>query len=120
VLRPGGTLGLVWNFRDERVPWVAALVEATSREWLAPGWSDPLAPYFAPFERRDVAFVQVLPPEDVVALIGSRSVVLTLPAAERAAKLAEVRDLVTTHPALAGRATVEIPYVTQAYRAKRL
>jgi SAM-dependent methyltransferase len=121
VLRPGGTLGLIWNFRDERESWVADLARSTSSEWLAPGWSDAIAePDFGPLERRDFRFVQELSPEELVALIGSRSSILTLPDDERAAALAEVRTIVTTDPALAGRRAIRLPYVTQAYRAERL
>lgn len=29
VLKPGGRLGLIWNVRDERTPWVAALTAIT-------------------------------------------------------------------------------------------
>ena len=32
VLRPGGVVGLIWNTRDERVPWVAALGELIAAE----------------------------------------------------------------------------------------
>jgi hypothetical protein len=54
-----------------------------------------------------------------VALIGSRSSILTLPDEERATALARVRELVTADPALAGRRAIRLPYVTQAYRAER-
>jgi SAM-dependent methyltransferase len=120
VLRPGGTLGLIWNVRDEREPWVAALARSTSAEWLRPGWSDSIGePDFGPLERRDFRFVQELSPEELVALIGSRSSILTLPDEERVAALARVRELVTADPALAGRRAIRLPYVTQAYRAER-
>src|SRR6201986_3186482 len=32
VLRPGGTLGLVWNERDEEVPWVAELSQIVEEQ----------------------------------------------------------------------------------------
>ena len=31
IMRPGGTLGLIWNTRDEAEPWVAELSEAGAR-----------------------------------------------------------------------------------------
>ncbi|MEL7974292.1 hypothetical protein AAG589_00375 [Isoptericola sp. F-RaC21] len=52
-------------------------------------------------------------------LAGTRSYLLTLPDDERAARLADVDALAATHPDLAGRAEVDLPYVTYAYRARR-
>ena len=36
VLRPGGRLGLIWNMRDARVPWVAKL-DAIVNRWRMGG-----------------------------------------------------------------------------------
>jgi SAM-dependent methyltransferase len=119
VLRPGGTLGLLWNVRDERVPWVArlsALIGSEGGNAAPPGVDLP--PRFGPLEAREFAHVQRLDLPTLLDLVRSRSYVITRPEAERAAILDRVADLVRTDPALAGRETFDLPYVVQCFRAR--
>ncbi|WP_042428777.1 class I SAM-dependent methyltransferase [Streptacidiphilus anmyonensis] len=125
VLRPGGTLGLVWNVRDEREDWVAALsrlldpdgARATAGEGV--NGLDDHPDLFHPVERFDVEWSQTLTGDQLVDLVASRSYVITMAATEREALLTEVRALLDRHPALAGRERVELPYRTNCYRARR-
>lgn len=122
VLRPGGTLGIVWNDRDEDVPWVGAygaLLHEAAGPQLARGTHPVPGPAFTQVERTDVRWEHVLPPDDLVRLAGTRSYALVLPPDERAALLDRVRALVTTHPDLVGRHRVPVPYVTRVYTARR-
>lgn len=118
VLRPAGALGLVWNVRDEREGWVAALGGMLRRHTGEedPGPHPVVGAPFAPLERRDVAWEHRVTRESLLDLVASRSYVITLPADERAALLAEVGHLVDTHLAGAGGADLVMPYVTQCYR----
>ena len=121
VLRPGGVVGLIWNTRDQRVPWVAALdglLAAEARDHEADqGVVDAFAAELpASVEVFDSGTVQQLTPEQVVAGIGTRSYVATMDAAGREEFLGRVRDLLSTHPDTRGRAQLELPYTTRAYR----
>jgi SAM-dependent methyltransferase len=120
VLTPGGRLGLLWNVRDERHEWVAALGRIMRRH----GDDDDGGPVanvgrpFGPIESHDVAWRYHLTPDAVLDLVASRSYVITLAPEDRAAVLDEVRDLFATHPAVMGRQEVELPYVTKCFRAQ--
>lgn len=123
VLRQGGTLGIVWNDRDTSVDWVARFGEILHRgDQLEPG-ADHLAPRlgleYGDVEHEAVSWADVIPTSSLRPLAASRSYLLALPEAEREALLAAVDDLVATHPDLAGRGTVALPYVAHAYRATR-
>lgn len=127
VLEPGARLGLVWNVRDDRVPWVARIgaildsLEAdTPRhadgEWrrLFPGR------YFGALHETELAHGHTGDPEDVIiARVKSVSFIAALPPDELARVEAEVRAVIDSEPDLRGAREVTFPYVTRAYWAER-
>jgi SAM-dependent methyltransferase len=121
VLRPGGVVGLIWNFRDGRVPWVAALDELVNeqRQDRADDQRavDDLARLLpAVVDRFESSLVQAATPEQVVGGIGTRSYAALMDPAQRSAFLGRVRALLAAHPATRGRDRLEVPHRTVAYR----
>lgn len=120
VLRPGGVLGLVWNVRDERVPWVAQLTRVmggSEAEQMIGDDAVRIGPRFAEAERHEVEWTDALTAVQVVRMAASRSYVITATEVRRRAVLDGVRRLLVTHPDTAGRETVRLPYVTHSFRA---
>ena len=118
VLRPGGRVGLVWNVRDERLGWVKDLGRIIGHE------DDPaerrdvtLPPPFADVERHEFEWTSYLTPQALIDLVASRSYCITSPAEVKSRTLAQVRDLLSTHPALAHATGLALPYVTVCVRA---
>lgn len=117
VLRPGGRLGLVWNARDERMGWVKDLGRIIGHE------NDPfsdevtLPEPFVDQQRHRVEWTSYLTPQALIDLVASRSYCITSPAAVRTRTLAEVRELLATHPALVNSTGLALPYITVCVRA---
>lgn len=120
VLRPSGVLGLIWNVRDPDVPWVAELTEimhASEAELHVARGGPHLGPDFSPPELFVERWTRLMTVDEVLAMATSRSYLIAAPADERAQILAGIRAHLATHPALAGREPIEMPYVTTVYRA---
>jgi ubiquinone/menaquinone biosynthesis C-methylase UbiE len=120
VLRPGGTVSLLWNQRDEREPWVAQLCGLLTDNSERPDDRTVVGAFAAELDA-DVSLaetrnVQASSPEEVVASFETRSFVLTMTEQRRAEFLDQVRELVRSHPDTRGRDVVELPYVTRVYR----
>jgi SAM-dependent methyltransferase len=120
VLRPGGTIALVWNIRDETVAWVQRLSEimgSSEAERFVAGAVEIGAP-FGPLETHVVEWSNEIDGESLVSLVASRSYLITADEERRTRVLDAVRELVATDPALAGRERFELPYKTMLYRAR--
>ncbi|GFG72994.1 class I SAM-dependent methyltransferase [Mycobacterium botniense] len=117
VLRPGGRLGLVWNTRDERLGWVRELGRIIGSD------GDPvrdrvvLPEPFRDVEHHRVEWTNYLTPQALIDLVASRSYCITSPDHVRAQTLERVRELLATHPALAHRTGLALPYITVCVRA---
>lgn len=120
VLRPGGHLGLIWNTRDESVPWVArltAVMRGSHAERMLADGDPPVSPPLAVgrLERASWIWSREMTRADLLAMARSRSYVITAPPAqleEIERGLAELLDEIGA----VGTATVTLPYVTSGFR----
>jgi SAM-dependent methyltransferase len=120
VLRPDGRLGLVWNVRDDSVPWVARVSEVIGAENME---SFDLAGIvaesrlFGPVERTSFDHAQRVDRAQLLELVASRSQFATAPPDEQERLRAAVADLWDKE---GGDGELELRYVTEAYRATLL
>ncbi len=122
VLAPGGALGLVWNVRDEREPWVAALTAAmhpAPGDALVASGGPTVAAPFGPLEERRVEWASKMTRAALDAMVRSRSYYIEEDAAGRAATESRVGEVLDGLDGLADGGSVDLPYVTVAYRARR-
>jgi SAM-dependent methyltransferase len=127
VLAPGGRLGLLWNVRDRREPWVDAfdrLLDAVDPErpdhqtgkWRAAFERTAL---FGPLEHDEVPYFQTLGPGEIRERAASASSIASLPDADRERVLDGFSELAATHPDIRGRDVVTLPYLTKVYWTER-
>ncbi len=124
VLRPGGHLGVVWSGVD----WSAGPL-AGSWPALRGGRTGgrhrhrqvtlaPDAP-FAPAERTRLQWTRSLSADELVAMVGTYSAVITSSPARRAEVLAGARDHLQRTLGLSGGDTVEVPFAADCWRLRR-
>jgi SAM-dependent methyltransferase len=120
VLRPGGSLGLIWNGMDVSVDWVRELDEITGTQHRThdsdPAQLLPAVPELAPEEEARFSWFHELPEDDLAVLAGTWSWVSTLLDAERSVVLAKVADLARK---VSVGGVVRIPEDALCVRARR-
>lgn len=120
---PVAGLAVVFNVRDESVPWVRELTDVTEffttrrphhhRSRTAFAADVAAAGGFDEVTLAAFRYAQVLDEDGLAARAASQSNVASMEPADRARVLDAVRWLARTHPDLAGRETFELPYDTE-------
>jgi SAM-dependent methyltransferase len=120
VLKPGGRLGLVWNQRDESIPWVRRLgtIIGTQEQLDEPARALTESGLFGEVEVSSFSHWQQVDRNSIQELVLSRSNVAVLDAEGRAAKLAEVVAFYDSFGR--GMDGMQLPYVTRCFRAEVL
>ena len=122
VLKPGGALALIWNVRDQRVPWVAAFSRIldsyageTPREstgkWRVIFNDDR----FRSLGSKSYPFSQPMPLSGIVDRALSTSFIAALPERDQEIVRAKVEGVIESEPSLVGQGVIAFPYVTELY-----
>jgi ubiquinone/menaquinone biosynthesis C-methylase UbiE len=117
VLKPGGRIAVVWNVRDESMPWVRKLgrIIGTQEQLREP--EEPLVKsgLFGFVEQASYKFWQKVDRKSIVDLVLSRSNIAVL---DEAAREAKVRELLAFYDDYGrGMDGMRLPYDCDCYRA---
>jgi SAM-dependent methyltransferase len=117
ILRPGGTLALVWNSPDERIPWVRRLGDLIGHQDQDVSSTEHVvnSPHFGFVEERTFTSWQDVNRETIIDLALSRSSVAALSEDLRAEKLAQVRDFYDEYGR--GMDGMQVPYRVRCFKA---
>ncbi|MGO4103220.1 class I SAM-dependent methyltransferase [Leifsonia sp. YAF41] len=117
VLRPGGRLALVWNSRDESVPWANELSRAMNPGQHAAGAFAPvLGEDWALIDQRVDRWMQETTRDGIRNLVTTRSYYLVAGDAEKAAILRRVEAVLDAH-AETREDPIQLPYLTETWIA---
>ena len=116
VLNAGGRLSLVWNERDQRVPWVRRLgaIIGTQDQLREPAAALESSSLFGDVEDAEFRFRQPIDQYSIRDLVLSRSNIATLGTAEREATLAQVAALYEEYGR--GMDGMQLPYAARCFR----
>jgi SAM-dependent methyltransferase len=122
VLRPGGGLALVWNARDESVPWVAAFTRVIDwhsfqqGHYRAQDWAAIVAANsnrFTPVEHAHFPYEQPLDRAGFADRVASISYIAAMPPDERAAMIERALAVVADLPD-----EFVLPYTTEVWTCR--
>lgn len=128
ILKPEGSVGLIWNSRDDSIEWVSELTQLIDpHEKGAPRYKYGLwkgawkkSKQFSPLEEKNFRYNQVGPREMIVDRVASISFIAAL----QSNKLKEVLDSVCTlldrHPQTKDKRELTLPYRTDVFISKKL
>ncbi|NQD87517.1 class I SAM-dependent methyltransferase [Paenarthrobacter sp. CM16] len=121
ILRPQGTLGLIWNQLDTAVPWVHRLSRIMhAGDVHKPGFRPVIGPEFTGLESHFTRWEDALTPGDIMELTKSRSYYLRANDATRAKVMGNLEWYLHEHLGYEPGDTVHVPYVTQTWRAVKV
>jgi SAM-dependent methyltransferase len=122
VLNTTGKLALIWNVRDDRVPWVAAFSSIMdSYAGVTPRQSTGKwrvifdDARFRHLTSKRYPFSQPMPATGIIDRALSTSFITMLPTDEQHNIRAKVMSIIANDPSLSDRGVIDFPYITEMY-----